>query len=255
MLSKSKIKLIKSLEYKKYRMSNGLFLAEGNKLITDLLHAQFPVKSLIGTREFLEEIRHLIPESMEITVSTSDEIKSASLLKQPQSAMALCPVPDNRDMSDPANNLVICLDNIQDPGNLGTIIRIADWFGIEDVVCSDGSADIYNPKAVQASMGSICRVRVSYTALPGYLSAAASNAFFIGGAFMEGENIYRTDIPQTGILVMGNEGRGISGDIAPLITKRLSVPSFSRNSNRADSLKVAVATSLICSEFRRRSLL
>lgn len=255
MISKNKIKLIKSLEYKKYRDIHQLFLAEGNKIVTDLLHSKMEVKTLIGTSEFLSQTENLIKQGTEVIESSHAGIKSASLLQNPQEAIALCQIPSyNLEDADPSTQLLICLDNIQDPGNLGTIIRVADWFGIENIVCSSGMADTFNPKAVQASMGSLGRVKVHYTSLDKFLSAASGKGVTITGAYLDGENVFTSDLPESGILVMGNEGRGISEDLAGYISKKISIPSFSKSAAHAESLNVATATAILCAEFRRRRI-
>ncbi len=255
MISKNKIKLIKSLEYKKYRDLHQLFLAEGNKIVTDLLLSKTEVKTLIGTPEFLIQTKNLIKQGTEVIESDHAGIKSASLLQNPQEAIALCRIPAyNPDEGDPSSQLIICLDNIQDPGNLGTIIRVADWFGIENVVCSSGMADIFNPKAVQASMGSAGRVRVHYAPLQTFLAVASEKGVPITGACLDGENVFTSDLPETGILMMGNEGRGISAELAGYINKKISIPAFSKSATHAESLNVAIATAILCAEFRRRSI-
>jgi RNA methyltransferase, TrmH family len=254
-ISKKKIKLIKSLEYKKYREINQLFIAEGNKIVKELLRSNLIIKTLIGTSDYLQEIKTLINSGIEIIEATDIDIKSVSLLKNPQEAIALCQIPFyNIEEANPTEKLIICLDNIQDPGNMGTIIRIADWFGIENVVCSLSTADIFNPKSVQASMGSVCRVKVHYTELPSFLKSSSEKTDFIAGAFIEGDNIYTTDLPKSGILVMGNEGRGISDEVIPFINQKISIPSFSVSANHAESLNAAIATAIFCSEFRRREI-
>lgn len=253
MISKNSIKLIKSLEYKKYRNSHQLFLAEGNKMIGDLLGSQIKIRTIFGTSDFLEGLQEKETQGIELTEATKNEIRNASLLRNPQDALAICHIPEvSVDLPDPSRDLVICLDNIQDPGNLGTILRIADWFGVMHVICSPDTADIYNPKAVQASMGSIGRVKVSYISLPEWLAEASSCGSFIAGTFLGGENLYNAELSPAGILVMGNEGKGISDEVAAWIRKRIHIPSFSAGSNHAESLNVAMATAVVCSEFRRR---
>jgi RNA methyltransferase, TrmH family len=254
-ISKNKIKLIKSLEYKKYRELHQLFPAEGNKIVKEILQSDIEIKMLIGTSDYLREIKTLIKSEVEIVEATQHEIKNVSFLINPQDVIALCQIPINKiEEADPSDKLLICLDNIQDPGNLGTIIRIADWFGIENVVCSLSTADIFNPKSVQASMGSFCRVKVNYTDLPAFLKSSSAKTQFVAGAFIEGNNIYTTNMPKSGILVMGNEGRGISDEVIPFINQKISIPAFSTSSDHAESLNVAIATAIFCSEFRRRGI-
>ena len=255
MISKNKTKLIKSLEYKKYRDIHHLFIAEGNKIVKELVQSGFEIKTVIGTSDYLREIEMQLKSGVEIIEATESEINSASLLKNPQDAIALCQVPVyNIEEADPSEKLIICLDNIQDPGNLGTIIRIADWFGIEDLICSLSTADIFNPKSVQASMGSICRVKVHYIELPCFLASISDKTDFRAGAFMEGDNLYTTNLPKSGILVVGNEGRGISDEVIPFINQKISIPAFASPGNRPESLNAAIATAIFCSEFRRQEM-
>jgi RNA methyltransferase, TrmH family len=208
---------------------------------------------LIGTTGFFQENASIIPAHVEIIPATQDEIKNASFLRQPQEVIAICEIPDDPvEMPDPANQLIICLDKIQDPGNLGTIIRIADWFGIDSIVCSPDTADVYNPKTIQSTMGSVGRVSVIYHPLPSYLATMQKNGIAVAGAFLDGENIYKTTLPQYGVLVMGNEGRGISPETGAFITTRVHIPAFAESGHHAESLNVAIATAILCSEFRRR---
>jgi RNA methyltransferase, TrmH family len=252
-ISKNKIKLIKSLEYKKFRSIHQLFVAEGNKLVTDLLKSGYEIVSIMGTREYIAKVEQYLRPGIELFTCSREEIQSASLQKSPQDALALCRIPQyHLDDADPRNNLIICLDNIQDPGNLGTIIRIADWFGIRDVVCSNDTTDSFNPKTVQATMGSVSRVRVHYTELIGYLSSEFEKKTEIIGALMEGDSIFTQGLSSTGILLMGNEGKGISDDLLPFISKKVTIPHFSKYAEHAESLNVAVATAICCAEIRRR---
>lgn len=253
MIGKNKIKLIKSLEYKKFRLKNNLFPAEGNKIVTELLRNGMEVAEIFATPEFLLSVESYLGSGVEITEISKSEIEKASLLKSPQDVLALCPIPQyNIEEAEPSENLVLCLDGIQDPGNLGTILRLADWFGIQDIICSDDSVDIYNPKSIQASMGSFSRVKVHYCNLPDYFSTIPT-AIYISGAFLEGENIYETPLSRNGIIVMGNEGKGIQPALFPFIRTRFHIPSFSANVLHAESLNVAMATAIVCSEFRRRN--
>lgn len=253
MLSKKRIKLIKSLEYRKFRKAHQLFLAEGNKTVTDLLESRFNILTLIGTQEFLSENNGIADSGIEIIEVTPEEIKAVSLLRQPQQAIALCALPEEpATLPDPASQLVLCLDNIQDPGNLGTIVRIADWFGIGNIICSPDTADVYSPKCIQATMGSISRVGIFYQPLPAYLETLHKRNIIVSGTFLDGENIYTADLPENGVIIMGNEGKGISAGTAGFITKRLHIPSFNADPGHAESLNVAVATAVVCSEFRSR---
>lgn len=248
MLSKSKIKFIQSLELKKFRDQYRCFLAEGNKLVDDT-YRHFNCEMLIATEEWLD--RHPNLRAGETIATSRDEIKKASLLKSPQEVMAVYSQPEYPILAaELKNSLSLALDTIQDPGNLGTIVRLADWFGINDVFCSPGCADIYGPKAVQATMGALARVRVHYLSLETFLPSL--DEFPIYGTFLDGENLYDQTLSPTGIIVMGNEGNGISPDLAPFIDKRLYIPSYPPEQATSESLNVAIATAVICAEFRRR---
>lgn len=254
MLGKNKIKLIKSLEYKKYRLEENLFLAEGNKLVTDILESGFEVEILIGTSDFLSGVNTSRLNIREIEEATGEEISRASLLKHPQQCLALCKIPVFILPEGAAEeNLLLCLDDIQDPGNLGTILRLASWFGISNIVCSPATADIYNPRAVQASMGAICHVRVHYTMLEQFLTENIKTGTEIFGTFLEGENIYTASLPATGIVVLGNEGNGISAPLLQYIGRKLMIPAFAGGQSNPESLNVSVAAAIIISEFRRRT--
>ncbi len=250
MLSKNDIKNIKSLEQKKFRDEKRLFVAEGHKLVGDLL-SKFDCVLLAATPDW-KPSGNIRTERMEEI--TPDELKRASLLRSPQDVLAVFRIPDySTTMADEARkSLVLALDDIQDPGNLGTIVRIADWFGIKDIFCSSGTADIYNPKAVQATMGALARVRVHYTGLLKELSQMPSQ-IQVYGTFLDGETIYSTPLSENGVIIMGNEGNGISREIAAKVNRRLFIPNWPAGAATSESLNVAVATAITCSEFRRRS--
>ncbi len=252
MLSKVKIKLIKSLADKKNRLSEGLFLAEGNKLVKEIFESSFTVQTLIATHEFIET--HILKPGCEIILATQEEIDKASLLKTPQQSIALIQIPAPVKEVNLKNQLTLCLDDLQDPGNLGTIVRLADWFGIRQIICSENTVDIYNPKAVQASMGAICRVDLLYTDLKYFLEKALSENIKIYGAFHDGMNIYKADLSQEAIVILGNEGNGISMAHNRYIGERIGIPNFSSSSARTESLNVSVASAVICSEFKRRTM-
>lgn len=253
MLSKNKIKLIQSLNRKKNRDELGLFLVEGNKMVEEAIRSDYQIESLICTSEFLVQHPEICSVSAELIETDKETIQKASLQLNPQDAMAILRQPENIAPSfEPQKNLYLALDFIQDPGNLGTIIRIADWFGINTILCSLNTVDVYNPKVVQASMGAIFRVKCWYTSLEQSFAGISAQGIPVYGTFMEGENIYSEKLTTHGIIVMGNEGNGISEPVAKLITKRLTIPSFSTNSQKSESLNVAIATSICCSEFRRR---
>ncbi len=249
MISKNQIKTILSLESKKGRQKEGLFVAEGPKVVADLLAVTRP-HSVFATQEWAERCGEDFGGT--INIVTADELRKVSFLQHPQQVLALFPLPKenegNGDIDE--NSLYLALDGVQDPGNLGTIIRIADWFGITRVFCSKDTADVFNPKVVQATMGSVARVGVEYVDLPETLRQL-SQGFPIYGTFLDGEDIYSKQLTKNGVIVMGNEGKGISGPVSELINRRLLIPNFPKGRATADSLNVAIATAITCSEFRR----
>ena len=247
MLSKNKIKQILSLSHRKEREEASLFVAEGNKTVADLLPL-FRCRTLIVTEEFREKLSHCQAE--EIIIATKEEIKKASQLNTPQSALAVFYQPAyTLDIASLKNKFSLMLETIQNPGNLGTIIRVADWFGIEYIICSEDTVDAYNPKTIQATMGAIGRVRVHYRNLEKFLDEIPDIHIF--GTFLEGENIYKTSLPAKGILLMGNEGKGISPKLEKRVTRKLFIPNFPADRKTSESLNVAMAAAIACSEFRR----
>ena len=229
-ISKNKIKLIRSLETKKGREKVGLFVAEGPKVVKDLLQAGFIAK------EVFEDI---------------EDIKKISFLQHPQSMFGVFHLPTNGFKELSMNQLVLALDSVQDPGNLGTIIRVADWFGIKDIYCSHDTADCWNPKVVQATMGSIARVQLHYVDLNKMVESLPAD-YPIYATLLDGENIYKQELSHHGMIMMGNEGKGISPLLRTKINRKLYIPSYSSEGNTAESLNVAIATSIVCAEFRRR---
>lgn len=324
-LSKNKIKLISSLKLKKYRDELSLFVAEGPKLVSDLLKS-FSAKIIVCTQSWLDENS---PSAEEIiVVSSADDLKSVTQLSSPSPVLAVfykkdCsfssnsvlvsskksptsipaesvlqefnshsslspnngggfasnPVtnitnplsPDSRNQKEvlnPSNHpeyfsnplspdffkekrLILAIDSVQDPGNLGTIIRIADWFGINDIVCSETTVDVYNFKTIQATMGALCNVNIHYINLKDFCAIAASYNWPLYGTFLDGEVIYNAKLSDFGVIIMGNEGNGISSDIADLVSNRLYIPDYPLGKSYSESLNVAVATSIVCNEFRR----
>ena len=244
MLSKNQIKLIKSLETKKNRKREGLFVAEGPKVVGDLLRAGFQPHSIIST--------HPSPLTPHPTLITDDELRRISFLQHPQEVLAIFHIPESNHpsaISHQPSTLALALDGVQDPGNVGTIIRIADWFGISHIFCSPDTADVYNPKVVQATMGSLAHVCITYCDLVPLLSKADVPIY---GTLLDGHDIYQQPLSENGIIVMGNEGNGISPEVRQLVTNKLLIPNFNQNSETAESLNVAIATAITLSEFRRR---
>ncbi|MFA5326674.1 MAG: RNA methyltransferase [Prolixibacteraceae bacterium] len=253
MLSKNKIKLIQSLNRKKGRDESGLFLVEGNKLVEEALRSEFKIETLICTSEFLLQNPEAKYKAQELVETDSSTLQKTSLLQSPQDSMALVYLPETEKPGfSLETDLVLALDFVQDPGNLGTILRVADWFGIETVVCSSNTVDAYNPKVVQASMGAIFRVKIWYTGLESFLDEASQNHTPVYGTFMNGKNIYTEKLTGNGIVVLGNEGNGISDQVSKFINRRITIPTFSVQGNKPESLNVAIAASICCSEFRRR---
>ena len=254
MLSKAKIKLIQSLEHKKKRREEQLFVAEGPKVVGDLL-PYFTCHLIVATPAWLA--RNPQVKASEIIEVTPDELRKASFLKAPQEVLALFALPNaTASPSVAATELCLALDDVQDPGNLGTSIRLADWFGIRHIFCSIGTTDAFSPKTVQASMGAVARVSIHYTDLPHYLSAlrTSSPATPIYGTFLEGDNIYKKALTTHGIIVMGNEGKGISALTEQSVTDKLFIPNYPEGCVTSESLNVAIATAITCAEFRRRPL-
>ena len=247
MISKNLIKLIKSLEQKKFRLREKLFVAEGPKVVSDIMVSKRPQR-LIATRQWYE--KHQIEEDVLVG---EEELRKVSFLQHPQEVIALFPLPEisSFDYNSLRNDLVLALDDVQDPGNLGTIIRLADWFGIEQIICSLGTADAFSPKVVQATMGSIARVNLHYTDLPSFLENLG-DGFPIYGTFLNGTNVYEQELSKSGVIIMGNEGKGISKEVERYVNKRLFIPSYPAERPTAESLNVAIATAITCAEFRRR---
>ena len=247
MISKNKIKYIRSLELKKNRNKEGKFVAEGHKVVDDLLVLQ-PADLIVATQEWLHG-KHFAAQT-EVVEVTEEELKKVSFLQHPQQVLAVFKQATSGDFSINTNELNLALDGVQDPGNLGTIIRIADWFGITHIYCSQDTADVYNPKVVQATMGSIARVKVEYGDLLGLVESLPADVP-IYGTLLDGDNIYQQTLENRGLIVMGNEGKGISPALAKKVNHKLLIPNFPEGRATADSLNVAIATAITCSEFRR----
>jgi len=242
MLSKNQIKLITSLQQKKYRFANQLFFAEGIKVIQELLESNFELVNLYSTKNDFEEVS----SDKKIVISESD-LKKISALSTPNTCLAVFKIAADKPIIK--SGLILALDSIRDPGNLGTILRLCDWFGISQIICSNETVDIYNPKVVQATMGSIARVNVNYIDLNAFIVQSKIPVF---GTFMDGENIYKLTLPQEGIIIMGNEANGISAELEKLVKNKLTIPRFG-TLQKTESLNVATATSIILSEFRRNN--
>ncbi|WP_298879144.1 RNA methyltransferase [uncultured Polaribacter sp.] len=239
-ISKNQFKLITSLSQKKYRQKHKLFIAEGVKVVQELLNSSFDVETLFCTDDFSLDIS----EEKIVRISEND-LKKVSNLKSPNKVLGVFKIPEQKILKN--KGLIIALDAINDPGNLGTIIRLCDWFGIDDLICSNDTVDCYNQKVVQASMGSLTRVSIKYLDLNKYLSVTNLPTFI---ADMDGDNVYKTSLPNEGVLIMGNEANGVSDRIKELITNKISIPRFG-NVQETESLNVATATAILLSEFKR----
>ena len=250
MLSKNKIKYIRSLELKKNRKEERAFVAEGHKLVGDLL-GHFSCKLLVATRSWMDVHPQVVAD--EVIEVTQEELTRASLQKTPQDVLAIFEQPDypmNPEVI--SQSLCLALDDVQDPGNLGTIIRVADWFGIEYIFCSLGTVDVYNPKTIQATMGALARVKLHYCNLPSLIASLGDVPVY--GTFLDGKNIYGEDLGTYGLIVMGNEGNGVSQEVADMVNKRLYIPNYPPQRETSESLNVAMATGIVCAEFRRRDV-
>lgn len=259
MIAKSEIAFVRSLADKRARAESGFFVAEGRKIVEELVSSDFGLRGIYCV-EGAESIDRLPADIC--TVVSSKEMERISQLRTPTEYLAVAKIPQHRLIIDNlADKLVLALDDVQDPGNVGTIIRIADWFGIDNIICSHATADCFNPKVVQATMGALLRVKIHYCDLESTLAAIRgigksdsddSLCVPVYGTFLEGDNIYNIELQQRGVIVMGNEGRGINPAVARMIDRKLYIPPYPAGVPTSESLNVATATAIICSEFRRR---
>ncbi|MCE5345920.1 MAG: RNA methyltransferase [Bacteroidales bacterium] len=255
MISKNKAKFIISLQKKKIRDEEKLFVIEGDKLVKEFLAAGSPVKTLIAKPEFLSAL----PEDLkrfadEVETVSYEELKHLSTLITPHNALAVVPIPDCKmDTGEIFKGLSVALEFVQDPGNLGTIIRAAAWFGIRNIICSPDCVDVYNPKVIQASMGAILHVSVYYSDLKGLVIQANEKNIPVFGTLLEGKSIYDHNLDNKGIILLGNESKGISGELIPFITEKIMIPKFNDARQGIDSLNVGMAASVVLSEFRRKA--
>lgn len=254
MLSKNQLRFIQSLAINKMREKSGMYIAEGEKIVGELLATDNNIKHLFATPAWIEKNKKKIKKINTIEIKDA-ELKKVSQLATPNEVLAIVQIPIHKIFADTIKDkLCLALDNIRDPGNLGTIIRIADWFGIENIVCSRQTVDCFNHKVVQSAMGSLLRVKVHYTTLETFLSDASKNNVVIYGALLGGENIYSETLTNKGIIVIGNESKGISAIIQSHIQKKISIPAYYNNNSGAESLNAAIATAIICAEFRRQAV-
>jgi TrmH family RNA methyltransferase len=248
MLSKSQVSLLKSLQHKKERKQNGLFLVEGYKSVVEFLNSPYPVEAIYHAASFDPKMLNLSQKINLYNISVTD-IEKISSLKTPQEVIALVKIPQHPTLNNQKlkQKFSLVLDGVQDPGNMGTIIRTADWFGITDIICSEDTVDAYNPKVVQASMGSLARINVHYIDIETILPKMGLPLF---GAMLNGENIYKTNFGNEGLVVMGNEGNGLRPAVERLISKSITIPRL----GKAESLNVGIATALFCAEITRNKL-
>lgn len=251
MLSKAQIKFINSLHSKKHRYQHKMFIAEGSKIVLDLISNNIKVEYIVATSDWIADTS--IDKNIQIIETTEQEIKKCTALDTATNVIAIFHFPCFEE-SNIGDSLSILLDDVQDPGNLGTIIRTADWYGIKNIFCSIGTVDVYNPKVIQATMGAIAGINIQYCNLEDLINKYSSENFPIYGTFMEGKNIYSNNLSSKAFIVMGNEGKGVSDKIQNLITTKITIPSYNPSETISESLNVATATAIICSEFRRQAL-
>ena len=243
-MTKAEIQFVRSLSDKRVRDAERLFIAEGDKLIAEILQSGWRVRNLYALEGHFDGRAERVSEK---------EMERISQLKSASTSLAVVEQPRHKSVkSAPAGALSLALDGVQNPGNLGTIIRLADWFGVEDIFCSEDTADCFNPKVVQATMGAILRVRVHYLPLADFLRHTRESGVEVYGTMLDGDNIYDTELASSGVIVMGNEGRGVSAECAASFSQRLLIPAYSAAGQGSESLNVAMATGIVCAEFRRR---
>lgn len=246
MLSKRKLKYFKSLQIKKYRQQHGDFLVEGAKGVVEALKSSFQIEHLVLTTEFHQQLSNDPDIALrgELSLATPDDLRAAGTFLSNNAGLAVMKMPNGSNPPLLEKGLALVLDDVRDPGNLGTIVRIADWYGITHVICSKETADFYNPKVINATMGSFTRVKVYYTELTKYLEQQQLPVY---GALLEGNSIYTTELPDDALLLMGNESKGISEELLPLIDHAIKIPQR----GGAESLNVAIATAVILDNFFR----
>jgi RNA methyltransferase, TrmH family len=253
-ISRKKIQFVLSLRRKKVREEERLFTIEGDKIVREFLQSESEIVTLIAKPEFISGLSpELAKRAVEVIPVSYDELKKMSSLKTPHNAMGIVRIRENiLNTHQIYKNLCAALDNIQDPGNLGTIIRAAAWFGINDIVCSENCVDVYNPKVIQSTMGAILNVNVHYTDLNKFLDEAVKSGLPVYGTLLEGEPVYNSNLMKSGIVLLGNESRGISDDLLQYVSHKIMIPKFTGATVGIDSLNAGMAASIIFSEFARR---
>jgi TrmH family RNA methyltransferase len=254
MMTRYQVRMILSLQKKKTREENSLFVLEGDKIVREYILAGNRVTLLAGKPEWIDGEAEMVTNGADEIVTVSyEELRRISSLKTPHNVLAVAPMKKVHYSDDLlAGNLVPALEYVQDPGNLGTIIRIAAWFGIRNIICSPDCVDFYNPKVIQASMGAFMHVQVFYSSLDSILAKARDNGYHIWGATIDGRSVYESELGSEGIILLGNESRGISDKLLGYVTERITIPGPVRPLAGIESLNVSMAAAIICSEFARR---
>ena len=252
MLSKAEIKRLSRYKQSKFRNQDGLFVVEGEKMLSELLESEYDIQSIYATTQWIEKNKAIIQTKGVVnkTIEISEEdLNKISLLSTPNQVYSLVKIPQE-NFSNQTKGLTIVLDGIKDPGNLGTIIRLADWFAIEKIICSEDCVDVYNPKTVQSTMGSIFRVKVEYTNLKSFLENLPKNYPIYASIVEGGENIYEKHLQEDSILIIGSESHGISPEIQQYVNQKITIPRF-RTDNKPESLNASIATAIMISEIKR----
>lgn len=253
MITKNQIKYYASLQKKKSREEEGVFLIEGHRSVLELFQSRLELKAVIATDAWLSQNEHLLPKSTDCIIAPQVDLERISSLQTPPQVIACAALPRLGQLPIPSGRLILALDTVQDPGNMGTIIRTADWFGIDSIVCSHESADAFGPKVVQSTMGALGRVAVYYTNLDEYLAEVRTAGFSVYGTLLSGANMYEQKLSQEGVILLGNEGNGISEPLMKHINCGIFIPPFPAGADNVESLNVGVAAAIVCAEFRRRS--
>jgi RNA methyltransferase, TrmH family len=252
-LSKNNIKFINSLKNKKFRNIHRQFIVEGEKMVLELLTSGFRVRQIISIDEWFQKLEVKLPEGVEITSTDPSTIKKISEQKTPDNVLAIVDIPEKELIpTEIESELSIVLDDIRDPGNLGTIIRTADWFGVKNIICSTDSVDVYNPKVVQSTMGAIFRVNTWYVDLPEFMENYRSK-LIIYGTYLDGANIYDLPLTGTGLILFGNESKGISKQYDHYVSKKLFIPAYNQSEPKPESLNLSISVAVVIAEFRRRT--
>lgn len=254
MISKNQIKHIASLKSPKFRTEYNEFLVEGEKMVSELFISSFKIKQIFAIEDWISSNQELIPGTIELEKVSPKELERISALKTPNKVLAVVSIPKPNITAINYDQLILVLDKLQDPGNLGTIIRTADWFGIKDIICSEDTVSLYNPKVIQSTMGSFTRVNLHYADLKAFLKDIPKG-LKIYGSLLEGKSLFQEKLSNKGLLIIGNESQGISKDIQTFVTNKINIPSFAIDKqNQAESLNASLATGIIISEFRRQNI-